>query len=131
MLAEDPILIRFSEHSVFRPFACLVGLACFPIWAAAAMPSGAESQFTFEQHIRPIFKAHCFQCHGAKAEYEGGLDLRLVRLLKQGGDSGPAIVPGKQAESLLMARLLADEMPPGENTKLSAHDIDLIGQWLD
>ena len=34
---------------------------------------------TFERDIRPIFKAHCFHCHGGEGETKGGLDLRLRR----------------------------------------------------
>ncbi len=69
---------------------------------------------TYEQHIRPIFREHCFDCHGATAEMEGGLDLRLVRLMKQGGDSGPSLVVGQPEESYLMQRIIDGDMPPGE-----------------
>ena len=66
------------------------------------MPAACPT-ITFEQHVRPIFKAHCFRCHGGEEETKGGLDLRLRRLMVGGGDSGPAIVPGKHDESLLYA----------------------------
>ena len=38
----------------------------------------AEGPLTFEQHVRPILKAHCFQCHGEEDKPKGKLDLRLV-----------------------------------------------------
>ena len=60
---------------------------------------------TFEQHVRPILKTHCFQCHGEEGEHEANLDLRLARLIVKGGDSGPAIVPGNAAESLIIEKL--------------------------
>ncbi|MDR3633132.1 MAG: PSD1 and planctomycete cytochrome C domain-containing protein, partial [Isosphaeraceae bacterium] len=85
---------------------------------------------TFERHVRPILKAHCFRCHGETDDPKAGLDLRLVRLITHGGESGAAIVPGRPAESLLMERLRSGEMPPGKK-KLDAADIDLIGNWLD
>jgi hypothetical protein len=50
---------------------------------------------TYEQHVRPILKAHCFQCHGEQEKPKAKLDLRLVRLLRRGGRSGEAIVPGR------------------------------------
>ena len=58
-------------------------------WAGAEAP-----ELSYEKDIRPIFRAHCYDCHGATEELEGGLDLRLVRSMQTGGDSGPAVVPG-------------------------------------
>src|SRR5687767_14532684 len=95
---------RFRSSFVI---ALLAGLAL-----CAAAGKAAERQLTFEQHIRPIFKVHCFHCHGEEAEKESGLDLRLMRLAAKGGDSGPAIVPGKADESLVIQRIAAGEMPP-------------------
>jgi hypothetical protein len=90
----------------------------------------AAESLSFETHIRPILKAQCFDCHGDSDKIEAGLDLRLVRLLSQGGDSGQAIVAGDHAKSLLYERIQAKEMPPGEK-KLSETEIALIGQWID
>ena len=84
---------------------------------------------TFEQHIRPIFRTHCYDCHGATEELRGALDLRLVRFLQRGGDSGPAIVPGTPDESFLLVRLRAGEMPPGDK-KVSGPEIALIERWI-
>ena len=59
-----------------------------------------------------FLELHCFDCHGASEEIEGELDLRLVRLMKLGGESGPAILPGSADESLFLQRIRAGEMPP-------------------
>jgi mono/diheme cytochrome c family protein len=99
---------------------------------AVALPAGAAAPpapITFEQHIRPILRAHCLECHGEAAKPKGGLDLRLRRLLAAGGDSGPAVVPGKPGDSLLYQRLRDREMPPGQ-VKLSAAEIDLVRRWI-
>ncbi len=74
-------------------------------------------------------KAHCFLCHGEEQEKGGELDLRLVRLMRKGGESGPVIHEKEPAESLLLERILSDEMPPGPK-KLSIVEKDLIRQWL-
>ena len=84
---------------------------------------------TYERDIRPIFRAHCFDCHGATDKLEGGLDLRLVRFLKKGGETGPAISAGKPDESFLLARLHSGEMPPGEDT-VPAEEIAIIEKWI-
>jgi hypothetical protein len=64
------------------------------------------------QHdIRPIMMLRCTVCHGSRRQ-EGGLDLRTRASMLKGGKSGPAIVLGKPGESLLLKRILAEEMPP-------------------
>ncbi|GIW80858.1 MAG: hypothetical protein KatS3mg105_2665 [Gemmatales bacterium] len=91
----------------------------------------AKEAITFEKHIRPIFKANCFFCHGEEDKLRGGLDLRLRRFVVKGGDSGPAIVAGQPENSLLVTRLQYKEMPPGKNRKkLSDHELELIKTWI-
>ncbi|MEL6106394.1 MAG: PSD1 and planctomycete cytochrome C domain-containing protein [Planctomycetota bacterium] len=88
----------------------------------------------FESDVRPIFKAMCFHCHGEEEHPEGGLDLRLVRLMRQGGDSGDAIgetfVRGGVNESLIWERIESDEMPEGPQ-KLTSKEKAVIRRWLE
>jgi len=104
-------------------------IAALAFCATAA--KAAERQLTFEQHVRPIFKTHCFHCHGEEAEKEGNLDLRLMRLAAKGGDTGPAIVTGKAADSLLIQRLEAGEMPPKGKGKVPADQLATLRTWID
>ncbi|MBT5020416.1 MAG: hypothetical protein HON04_16920, partial [Planctomicrobium sp.] len=83
----------------------------------------------FESDIRPIFREFCYDCHGATTEIEANLDLRLVRFLKKGGDSGPAINLENAAESLLLERVKSGEMPPGE-AHVPADKIAILEQWI-
>lgn len=85
----------------------------------------------FEDTVRPLLRAHCFSCHGEEADLGGGLDIRLVRHLQQGGESGPSVVPGKKADSLLYRKLKAGEMPPDGKPGLNAEQVELIGRWID
>ncbi|MBL4886730.1 MAG: DUF1549 domain-containing protein, partial [Planctomycetaceae bacterium] len=68
-------------------------------------------------------------CHGATETPEGGLDLRLVRLINKGGESGSAIDSGNPIESLLLIRIQEGEMPPGDH-KVPQDEVDLIKAWL-
>ena len=89
-----------------------------------------DSPVTFEARVRPVLKAHCWQCHGEEDELKGGLDARLARSLLKGGESGPAVVAGNHGESLLYERIASGEMPPGKK-KLTQEQVDLIAQWID
>ncbi len=92
-----------------------------------------EEKLSYERHIRPILKAHCFHCHGENSDKpKGKLDVRLRRLLVQGGKSGPSIVPGKRDASPLYRRILHGEMPPEEASKRpTPAELDLIGRWIE
>ena len=87
-----------SPHpSHLKRLAMLRTLLALLICLIPAVAIGADSadQLTLERDIRPILKEHCFDCHGATEEVEAGLDLRLVRFMISGGESGPAISPGR------------------------------------
>ena len=110
-------------------FASFVASLLLPIafpWTLC----GQTSALQFERDIRPVFREFCFDCHGATEKLAGGLDLRLVRFLKKGGDSGPAIVVGKAAASLLLERIAAGEMPP-EGSHVPEKKIALIRRWIE
>jgi mono/diheme cytochrome c family protein len=87
----------------------------------------------FERDIQPIFAARCLNCHSEKKP-SGGLRLDVKSLALRGGQSGPVIVPGKAAKSLLLQRIAAtddtERMPPtGE--RLSSEQIRLIKAWIE
>jgi cytochrome c553 len=109
-------------------------LSAFALWLSAVLCATAvgaqDGPLAFETQVRPILKAHCFQCHGEEEKREGNLDLRLAKLIQQGGDSGPAILAGKSADSLLIQRVSAGEMPP-EGKKLSQKDVATLTAWVD
>ncbi|MEZ6132382.1 MAG: DUF1549 domain-containing protein [Planctomycetaceae bacterium] len=92
--------------------------------------SDAPAELRFETHVRAILKTHCFHCHGEESVPEGGLDVRLVRFLQTGGDSGAAIVPGRPDESLLLQRLVNGEMPPDKSKLLSPKEVRVIREWI-
>ena len=103
------------------------------LWAQQAAPTEGE-QF-FEQKIRPVLAQHCYACHSAEADQKkklkGGLFVDFAEGLLAGGDTGPAIVKGKSAESLLVKALKYDglEMPP--TGKLPAEVVADFAKWID
>jgi hypothetical protein len=74
-----------------------------------------EGDEFFEKKIRPVLVAHCYKCHSAQAaKVKGGLRLDTREGLRKGGKSGPAVVPGDPAASLLLKAIRYEErqMPP-------------------
>jgi hypothetical protein len=92
--------------------AVLTWLAGPVVAVAADDPAGVAF---FEQKIRPVLVKECYSCHSAGAKaLKGGLRLDTRAGVLAGGDSGPAVVPGKPDESPLLDALRHDgiEMPP-------------------
>ncbi|HAB12731.1 MAG TPA: hypothetical protein DCE47_13680, partial [Planctomycetaceae bacterium] len=98
-------------------------MVCSSADAAEAKP------LTFEADIRPIFRSHCYDCHGSIKEKKGKLDLRLARLMIAGGETGPAIVAGDPDGSFLVKRLREGSMPPGD-VRVSDEEIAKISRWI-
>lgn len=89
----------------------------------------------FESKIRPILVAHCWECHSAAAARQGRLkgDLRLDSRAawERGGASGPAIVAGKPAQSLLLDALRHDGLAMPPDRKLPAEAIQHFRAWIE
>ena len=97
-------------------------------WGAVSV-AVAGTPPTFAEDIQPILEANCLPCHGGEAPQQG-LDLRTVPSILRGGTSGPAIEVGASARSLLVERIAAGTMPPGD-TKLAESEISAIRGWID
>ncbi|MEX0586812.1 MAG: DUF1549 domain-containing protein, partial [Pirellulales bacterium] len=99
---------------------------------AAEPPSASDAAAVelFEKEVRPLFVARCQKCHGEK-KTESGLRLTGRDSMIAGGDSGPAISPGKPDESLLIEAVgyRGDvKMPP--DGKLSGAEIEKLRRWI-
>ncbi|MDZ4405830.1 PSD1 and planctomycete cytochrome C domain-containing protein [Prosthecobacter sp.] len=78
----------------------------------------ADTAF-FESKIRPVLVKHCYECHSAESgKSKGGLMLDTKHGIREGGETGPAVVPGDAAKSLLLTAIKHSdpdlEMPPKE-----------------
>ncbi len=116
-----------------------IGLLCPAICAddASTAAGGAkDKKVDFVRDVRPILAAHCWSCHGDKAN-EGGLRLHTRKAALAGGDSGTAIIPGKSGESRLIKYVTGKNdagirMPPETNGEpLAAGQIALLTSWID
>src|SRR6185369_17127433 len=114
--------------SIEISLAFLFGLAI----TASIVADDAGNEF-FEKQVRPILAARCFECHSEKAaKIKGGLRLDSRSAALKGGDTGPAIVPGKLKESLLVDAINYGElyqMPP--KSRLPAEEIATLVKWVE
>ncbi|HEV8549834.1 MAG TPA: c-type cytochrome domain-containing protein [Polyangiaceae bacterium] len=85
--------------------------------------------------VGPLLDSHCAQCHSGKNP-AGGLTMTPHAALLHGGDTGPAVTPGKPERSVLMTRISlptddGDHMPPEGEKPLTADEIALIHAWIE
>jgi hypothetical protein len=108
----------------------LIGGSLFQSEAAAQekKPTPAALQF-FEMKVRPILADHCFECHGEKKQ-KRGLRLDSLSDMLEGGDTGPAIVPGHPEKSLLVKAINHDGKLKMPKMKLPRGQIDALTQWV-
>src|SRR5436190_17456612 len=90
-----------DPHCIRTGFVRRVGLV-LALLAGIAAPARAQvgSAPQFEKDVLPILTAHCVKCHGGPKP-KAALDLRTRAGIIEGGESGPALVPGKSANSLV------------------------------
>ncbi len=116
----------------------LLGLGIVSIGEGPAqdpLPPAATRKVDYLRDVRPIFAAKCTNCHGPKKQ-KSGLVLHRKAGALAGGDEGPAILPGKAAESRLLRYVAGlDEdhpMPPeGSGDPLSPEQVGLLRAWID
>ena len=108
-------------------------------WIAAGARLGEEAfevERSLTQHdIIPRMLLRCTVCHGGRRR-EGDLDLRTRAAMLKGGKSGPAIVPGKPEESLILKRIHAGEMPPKRELVsvsikvIPSAEVEMLTAWI-
>ena len=86
----------------------------------------------FREAVQPIFEDHCYECHGFNSR-KGNLSVASRHGLLAGGDSGPAMKPGKPQASLLMTAIGYSgeklQMPP--SGKLADEKIAALRKWIE
>ncbi len=115
------------------PFVRTLLLVPLVVLVAAAADPTPEQAERFEKTIRPLLVEHCYKCHSAEAKkVKGGLRVDGRKHLLDGGDTGPAVVPGDPAKSKLIEAVKYGNkdmlMPPVG--KLPADAIAALETWV-
>ncbi len=95
------------------------------------------AELDYFRDVYPFLKTNCISCHN-KTTTKADLNMETPEMMKKGGESGPSIVPGRSAESLVVQASLHQhdmEMPPGNNksgaVNLKPAEIALLKLWID
>ena len=123
--ARDDQSVRWAV--VLRGAFCLLLAATGAL--SAADPKGEEF---FERRIRPVLVRECYACHSSAAtEIKGGLRVDSRAAIRAGGETGPAVIPGRVNKSLLIDALehRTLEMPPKK--KLPKNIIADFRKWIE
>ncbi len=119
-----------SARILWLVCACLLTLLSdFPVCERIFADDRAALAL-FENEVRPLLIEHCISCHGPQKS-EAGLRLDQGATMLKGGDTGPAIIPGKPESSLLIQALHHTdglEMPPEK--QLDAGKIAAVTRWV-
>ena len=111
------------------PTTSLAGLL-----VVALLPAAGPADDFFEARVRPLLADRCFKCHSAAAgQSKGGLKLDSRAAILTGGDGGPAVVPGKPADSPLVKAVRRTDpdvsaMPPDQ--PLTPAQVKDLEKWV-
>jgi WD40 repeat protein len=115
------------------PFALALTPVLAFAQAPAAAPAGpAQPKVTYDDHVRPILRDHCFACH-AQDRAKGGLVLDSYAKTMEGGSSGEVVLAGDLDSSRLWALTSHKEdpkMPPMQD-KLAPAKLEVLSKWIE
>jgi cytochrome c553 len=109
----------------------VLNLAFVPAAAIAKSPTPNDAAEFFEKQVRPLLVANCYTCHSADTNSRSGLRVDDRNGLLTGGSRGPAVIPFKPDESLLIkavSRAGELKMPP--ERPLAEADVAVLKQWI-
>jgi WD40 repeat protein len=122
-------MFRTRSSSHFALTLVILTIASTPLRAEESKPA---EKINFQDHVLPIFRAKCGNCHGA-ASAKGGLVLESFGASIQGGASGAVIEPGDLDGSRLWALVTHKEQPamPPKEPKLPEEMLTIIRKWIE
>lgn len=96
---------------------------------SAALAAESVKEEFFDTKVAGLLAKRCFECHDA-ATQAGGLDLSRKITVSKGGESGPPLVAGKHAESLLWQSVATNKMPH-KRSPLAEGEKATLAKWID
>ena len=121
-----------SEDDIQRHYAAGVSALKQPVKTLSTLALREEF---FELKIRPLLIEKCADCHTGEADSESVLSVSSRNALLSGGDFGPAIIPGRSEDSILIHatrrihKIL--RMPPDKADALSRQEVTALARWID
>jgi hypothetical protein len=137
---ESPLYLKVRDHEMppdDEPPLADDEIETIRRWIAAGAAGGEENRSAgpTQHDVIPIMLRRCTACHGLRRQ-EASLDLRSRAGMLRGGKSGPAIVPGKPEESLVLERIRSGKMPPPDRLveasvkPVDPSEIETIAGWI-
>jgi hypothetical protein len=110
LLVASPAIVRGEEPPAFSP----------------------EHLEFFEKSVRPLLVKRCFECHAGQKQ-QGGVRVDSRKIVVEGGEYGPVVVPSQPDASRLIQVLKFDnndvQMPP--SGKLLDEEIAMFRRWVE
>ena len=139
LIAEQPAKIKAAEAAVaaFQPElqaaeAAFAGLSKEAVARQIDLEKSLVATgklVSFAQQVAPIFSQRCLACHNARTA-KGRLNMENYANLMKGGESGPSVIAGKPADSLVHS-MVADHSMPKDADPLQPEQIEIIKKWVE
>lgn len=124
--------VSTEETLTYQPVGYLGWMLLIFVASPCLLVADSDPEL-FESKIRPVLAETCFRCHGDQKS-GGMLRVDSREALLKGGDSGPAIVPGKPEDSLLVQAIARHEgvsaMPPEKDKALRPDQVNDFKKWI-
>jgi Protein of unknown function (DUF1553)/Protein of unknown function (DUF1549)/Planctomycete cytochrome C len=107
-----------------------LGLVACVVFLASTGATRADDSY-FRDSVAPVLEQRCIHCHGGAAP-KGKLSLATAAAVLKGGESGPAVVPGKPDESVLLEMISGDRpQMPQKDKPLAKQEVERIRTWIE
>jgi hypothetical protein len=136
--APMPFILRVSKPSFLVVAMAFSAMSPAPAGddsasAASELPAASEKTIDFATDVEPILERSCTKCH-ADGKRKRGFSVDHIHSFLAGGETGPAVVSGKSAESLLIELVVSsdpDERMPSGGDPLSSGEVAVLRAWID